>query len=81
MLATMMEARIQMGHEEALKNLDSLTMQCIGLLMAATDTSGSGFTTLLCALSQVGGAVFIRTQARLHACVHAHVYARVHAHA
>jgi len=49
----MMEARIQLGDEGALEDLNALTQQCIGLLMAGVDTSGSGFTNTLCVLTQV----------------------------
>ncbi|GBF87875.1 cytochrome P450 [Raphidocelis subcapitata] len=56
-LATMMEARIAMGDEDALSDLDALTNQCIGILLAGIDTSGSGFTNTLLALTQLPGVV------------------------
>ncbi len=54
-LSYMMEARMQLGDAGALDDLKALRTQCIGLLMAGVDTSGSGFTNTLCVLSQVRG--------------------------
>jgi hypothetical protein len=50
----MMHARLQLGDEDALEDLEALSYQCIGLLMAGVDTSSSGFTNTLLALTQVG---------------------------
>jgi len=53
LLAAVMESRIAMGDSSALQDLDALTYQCIGFLMAGVDSSGSSLTNLLCALTQV----------------------------